>query len=365
MRDAESTVGSNADERGRHNSVQRLRQIDRTHLAGVSLPEGAKLLVLQESDLMPGMALPWPVYTQRGVLLLQPGTVISDIRLRDKLLKSRACRPAAANLANEDAGGASPGGERPEEPAVEPVDPLAPIRASVESVVLTYQFAGDFEPRRIPVEFIGQFHKHALLVTAPPPGIRSWRDHEGLEVSVKLLSGRWLYAFATTVTDYLPRPRPHLALRYPTSVDVSEFRRSQRFATRTRAMITGADGNAYPCIISDISGTGCGLDCEFATGQPGDSVSVLFNLSGLEESLTLSVPAFIKTVRSGRAGCHHGLEFDVVALEADWQKAVMLKSLIFDVMRADGARVASPRQAAKPALPAYKPLARGSRASTS
>ncbi|MCX7275449.1 MAG: PilZ domain-containing protein [Burkholderiales bacterium] len=264
------------------------------------------LIPVDPSTIAVGKRLPWALYARNGELLAPEGFLITDESQQRRMLEARAYRQTPG-LQRNDATYDS----ESRAPATAVVDTLPELRHNVEFVQLTYHLRGEVDPTTVTVEFLGKVVNQAVMVTAPHlPGRLSWRDVEdGFPISVRMMTGRSAYSFETLLTRFSALPMPHLFLRYPMDVKHQVLRSSVRVRTSIKAVALLPGGTRHMVLVDNLSGDGCGIDTEFALGDPGENIEMVFRIHVRGQGYTLTLPSTIRNKRQRKGRHIYGLQF--------------------------------------------------------
>ncbi len=177
------------------------------------------------------------------------------------------------------------------------------------------------DSRRLQVKLIGYVPGASLLVTTPTVGGKTMIMREGQPFVVRMLSGKRIVGFTTTILRSCARPFPYLHLAYPLEVEQITVRQAERVRVKLYASLKNGNPD-YPsdkprsATIVDISTSGALMVAAEPLGAVGDAVAVRCALKiGGKEKL-LSLPAHIRSIHSGPndeyggGSCYHGLEFN-------------------------------------------------------
>lgn len=287
-----------------------------------------KYISVSPHELTVGQPLPWAVYLQTGELLAPAGFMVADTAIRDRMLAIRPVRVARDNeggaVLQTDTfhrSGAAGGGK----------DPLKYLKHNAEGVVLVFKLPSDFEPRTVSVDFFGRIPHQSLIVSAPPLGLgygQTWQNFEGLPVAVQVIFGRSVCVFNTVVLRYAQLPSAHLFLRYPQDAAVKPFRAALRVEAQIPASVTLPEGYTVPALITDLSGSGCGIATGFLLGEPGVRLRVSFRVRSAEKYRLLNVPCEIKSIKGKMSQqMRYGIQFDETV---DDDVLLALKSYVYE-----------------------------------
>ena len=179
------------------------------------------------------------------------------------------------------------------------------------------------------------------IVQGAPIAVR-----EGSPALLRAFSGKYAYAFETTVLKVCRTPFAYLHLAYPAAVRATAVRGAARVQVELPATaVNRRDPRGIPvgCTIVDLSVGGAQVECQRSLGGAGETVQMFFKFR-LEPNgydVKMSPEAEIQTVRrqrddsSGEDVYSHGVRFgDMHATEA-----LLLQSYIQQVLLADRGRI--------------------------
>ncbi|WP_374401820.1 PilZ domain-containing protein [Niveibacterium sp.] len=295
------------------------------------------LIPVADFELTVGKPVPYNLFTRGGILVLAAGSVVADDDMLGRLLSTRPFRTAEgiarAGMALADEGDK-------ELLIGESRDPFRELGHAVESIELFLRLPGDDDARPYNVPFFGLMPMQALIVGAPFISRNFfWRDHEGLPLFVKLRSGRYLYAFETSVTRYGAAPAAYLMLAYPKVAQRKAYRSSLRVSAALPAVIEAAGKEKLKVAISDMSDKGCAVDTQFVIGEIGSQVTLTFRMRLDNEAYMLSLPCIIRNQQARKGGLlHYGLSFGDTHQHLPWHQRMALKAYLYDGLIDTGTR---------------------------
>ncbi|MES2016302.1 MAG: PilZ domain-containing protein [Pseudomonadota bacterium] len=282
---------------------------------------------LSESDLTPGVPLPWSIYLRSGELLAPAGFVVQDSVIALRLMMATPMRAAQAGdnpAATHEAINEAAAGKL--------LDPLQYLKHNAEGVVLVFKLPSDIEARKVQVEFFGRIPQQSVIVSAPPLGLgpgQTWQSFEGMPVSAQVIFGKSLCIFKTAVLRYAAIPSPHLFLRYPTEAVTQPFRQTLRVDARLPAAVLMADGYTVPALITNLSGSGCAVATGFLLGQAGARLTLTFRVKIADKPQSLSLPCVVRSVKGKPSQqIRYGVEFDEAAMDDAGKQA--LRSYVYE-----------------------------------
>lgn len=178
------------------------------------------------------------------------------------------------------------------------------------------------DSRRLQVKLIGYVRGASLLVTTPTIGGKTMFMREGQPFVVRMLAGKRIVGFTSTILRTCTRPFPYLHMAYPEQVEQITVRKAERVRVKLFASLKNANPDYQfekprSGTIIDISTTGALMVAGEPLGVSGDEVVVRCALKiGGNEKL-LSLPGVMRNIHVGQSEEHgsgsyyHGLEFRI------------------------------------------------------
>ncbi len=288
--------------------------------------EKQKFVYVSESDVRVGAALPWALYLRSGELLAPAGYVIADVTARDRILLAK---PMRASRAGDKPGDLVSAIEELDMPG--PMsDPLQSLKHNAESMIITFQFPGDYDPRSVHVEFYGRVPLQSIIVSAPAVRAangQSWQHFEGLPMTAQVIFGRTVCAFKTSLMRFASLPSGHLFLRYPTEAVSKPFRQALRVEVKLPTSITLADGTV-PGIITNLSSGGCAISTGFILGDVGTLIKLAFRFKIAGKPHLVQVSGTIRSIKGKLSQqMQYGIAFDSGIEES---AELALKSFVYE-----------------------------------
>lgn len=285
-----------------------------------------KFVYVSENDIHVGGPLPWALYLRSGELLAPAGFVIADRTSRDRILLARPVRAAQAGDRPSDLVSEI---DEPDMPGPT-IDPLQSLKHNAESMIITFQFPGDYDPRSAHVEFYGRVPRQSIIVSAPAVRAangQSWQHFEGLPMTAQVIFGRTVCAFKTSLLRFAALPSGHLFLRYPTEAASKPFRQALRVEVKLPTSITLTDGTV-PGMITNLSSGGCAVSTGFILGDVGTIIKLAFRfkIGGKPHLIQVS-----GTIRSIKGKLSQQMQYGV-AFESGLEESaeLALKSFVYE-----------------------------------
>ncbi|BDT60547.1 hypothetical protein MasN3_40410 [Massilia varians] len=288
--------------------------------------EKQKFVYVSESDIRVGAALPWALYLRSGELLAPAGYVIADQTARDRILLAK---PMRASRAGDKPGDLVSAIEELDMPGPTS-DPLQSLKHNAESMIITFQFPGDYDPRSVHVEFYGRVPLQSIIVSAPAVRAangQSWQHFEGLPMTAQVIFGRTVCAFKTSLMRFASLPSGHLFLRYPTEAVSKPFRQALRVEVKLPTSITLADGTV-PGIITNLSSGGCAISTGFILGDVGTLIKLAFRFKIAGKPHLVQVSGTVRSIKGKLSQqMQYGIAFDSGIEES---AELALKSFVYE-----------------------------------
>ena len=288
--------------------------------------EKQKFVYVSENDIRVGAALPWALYLRSGELLAPAGYVIADQTARDRILLAK---PMRASRAGDKPGDLVSAIEELDMPGPTS-DPLQSLKHNAESMIITFQFPGDYDPRSVHVEFYGRVPLQSIIVSAPAVRAangQSWQHFEGLPMTAQVIFGRTVCAFKTSLMRFASLPSGHLFLRYPTEAVSKPFRQALRVEVKLPTSITLADGTV-PGIITNLSSGGCAISTGFILGDVGTLIKLAFRFKIAGKPHLVQVSGTVRSIKGKLSQqMQYGIAFDSGIEES---AELALKSFVYE-----------------------------------
>ncbi|MCA1854695.1 PilZ domain-containing protein [Massilia oculi] len=286
-----------------------------------------QFVYVSEQDIRVGGPLPWALYLRSGELLAPAGYVIADATSRDRILLAK---PMRASQAGDKPSQLVTASEDVDDLPGRTVDPLQALKHNAESMIITFQFPGDFDPRSLHVDFYGRIPLQSIIVSAPAVRAangQSWQHFEGLPMTAQVVFGRTVCAFKTSLLRFAGLPSGHLFLRYPTEAASKPFRQALRVEVKLPTSITLADGTV-PGMITNLSSGGCAISTGFILGDVGTVIKLAFRFKVGGKPHLVQVNG---TIRSIKGKLSQQMQYGV-AFESGIDEAaeLALKSFVYE-----------------------------------
>jgi len=169
--------------------------------------------------------------------------------------------------------------------------------------------------QRFRTEFVGMERGKYLQLRLPRSiNLRSML-HKDRPLTIRYLGGGGrISGFKTLVLAQSPQPFPLLFLEYPRTVEVLNQRESERVNCFLPATLV-RDDIELPCVISDISVTGCRALLDLDPDAPALSVEpdapLVFRFKMFPDQDDLEIAGHIKSVKATERRMSIGAAFDV------------------------------------------------------
>jgi hypothetical protein len=306
------------------------------------------LILVNSNDIAIGTPLPWSLYSQDDVLLLNEGEIVRDDKHLNELLASGACRELSWETTGSDEkddGRLFPAEETTSTPVsssksdADSVFTFDDMRLKVEDR-LQLEPPSQLARERFSVKVIGYIRGASLLVTAPitANGLRL-QLMENEKVVMRSFSGQNAFGFASTIERIIKIPYEYIHLSFPTNIQGIKIRKAPRIKTRIIATVHDSNSGAttpISALISDVSADGVSLEAKNSLGSKGDVLNLAFRVQLHNVDAYLSVKGIIRAILSGDAApdaqkaglIRHGIQFQ--GLQPN--DCVVLQSMIYQQM---------------------------------
>lgn len=187
------------------------------------------------------------------------------------------------------------------------------------------------------VKYLGGLEKKSLICTLPSDDGKIVFIKENSAFSIRLFSGKNVYAFTSVVEVVYSRPYPHLHFKFPRQVFVGKIRRNQRVDVNIIAAMNNMDrpGDEFRASgrISNISMRGAMFESAKSAGSIGDKIECSFKIKMGAGEAVMAIPGIIRSHNKqkrddGQLINLHGIEFgDIV-----FQEKMILQNFIFQCL---------------------------------
>ncbi|MBI4937898.1 MAG: flagellar brake protein [Nitrosomonadales bacterium] len=299
------------------------------------------LVLVERTELSVGKPLPWTIYDQNQIPLMQRGAFVSTEKQMESLM---ACKPLRELVFDMDLADVKPGSNEassgnssarlsgPEESHLRFQDLNLKVgdRLQLEPPV-------QLGTERSIVKLLGYLENTSLLVTAPFENGTYLPLLEGEVVVIRGFSRRNAFGFSSTVRRVCKLPFGYLHLSFPDEVQGTVIRKSPRVKTKIITTVTKPDaGEAVPQTgtIVNISSTGAQLAARKFLGEVGETVKLAFRVSLHNMDAYLTACGIIRRVftdedeKGDASQVSYGVEF--CGLQSN--DRLILQSLIYQQM---------------------------------
>lgn len=235
-----------------------------------------------------GKPLPWSLHDQRGMLLLKAGHIVQtenqlSVLLRDGLYREKSrvppARSARVSAASQEPDASPPVAHHFDETGL-----------SVGDVIQVQTLDGAI----FRLHYIGFSRHHGILLDYPKLNGGLNPIPEGQGVQLRFFSGRYAYAFKSSVFKCCLSPFPFLMLTYPVAGQGQEIRKKERADVQVIASVQ-CDGGNYAGQIEDVSVLGARLALKDPLGSVGTEVILTCKVEIAGERTLLQLPATIRS----------------------------------------------------------------------
>ena len=188
------------------------------------------------------------------------------------------------------------------------------------------------------VKYIGGIEKGSLICTLPMIDEKVMFIKENTGFSVRLFSGKNVYAFNSLVEVVYSRPYPHMHLKYPRDTYSSKIRNNQRVSCNIIALASAIAGGQMDSSktsgrILDMSMGGIMFEANKIAVEPGNKMATSFKVSMEEEEVLFAIPSILRNLiekkqEDGRIIYQHGIQFE----EIPFHQKIMLQNYIFQTL---------------------------------
>jgi len=201
------------------------------------------------------------------------------------------------------------------------------------------QFVDD--DARHTARIIGCLAGHSLLITAPKVNGKVIMVREGLPVVVRMMSGKEIVGFSSSVLCTSLKPYPYIHLGYPDDFQAVTVRKALRVnldqAATVRCCVSDGgerppESEPVPVTVRDMSVSGALLVADKPLASEGKSIVLKLNMEVAGAAEDLSIMTVVRNVRAQRdedgAGKHylHGVEFRC----STRRESVMLHAYVYE-----------------------------------
>lgn len=265
------------------------------------------------TSLSVGLPIPWALFDGEGQLILPKGNKVATRRELQELAERGLFRkiyprPDDAELSEERK------------------------RQLAEAEALKYQVAcpfADINPRigatirleslgtgeQYAARLVGFLEEQSIIVTNPSQDGKLVSFQPGQAFQVRLMAGRHVYQFRTTLLQTSTQVFAHLHLAYPRQVQGASRRQGVRAELSIICNATNEGGRRIAGMLQDMSVGGARLVTREEFAELNSQVEVSFKLQFQGCEAVLELPATVRSVRLGenpdtnQPEFWHGLQF--------------------------------------------------------
>lgn len=290
---------------------------------------------LRKDMLQVGAPLKHPVFDANGVLLLRAGMVIESRGQLEKLFSQGLFLDSLAFhdlQSNSDKRSKKNSEEKNREAGPQTIDALA------QQITVNLQIGDAIQLKPLSenssdayfVKYLGGMDKRSIICTLPIVDDKVVFIKESAGFSVNLFSGRNVYTFTSVAEAVFSRPYPHMHLKYPRQVTMTQVRRSPRVKASIITSIANLSAEAKASgRIVDMSMGGALLESPASIAEIGDTVECTFKVGIGGSEAYFVIKGIIRSRRetmgkSGEAAFQFGIEFGEIA----FQEKILLQNYI-------------------------------------
>src|SRR5512139_2331883 len=216
------------------------------------------------SEIEVGKPLPWAVYDEGGVLMLNQGVAPANQAQIKAMIERGLFRHAGPGIRQNGPRSAIPPmglGPREDDKAKLagdplPFDDLAMQPGEILQLHPTLEVVAD----DMPAVLIGYLKSRAIVVATPLVAGKPLVVKDGTLFNIKTFSGTSLFTFRTRVLVSHSQPMPHLHLEYPKLVYATKIRKALRALVDLPATLHDPEsGNCVNVVLKDLSVGGAKL----------------------------------------------------------------------------------------------------------
>lgn len=298
------------------------------------------LIAVTREDIPVGMPLPWPIYDQAGILLMEQGEIVASAASLDALLAAAPLREFSWTESEQT--------QSPEGAAAASQATLADIPETGFTFQDMRLRVGDriqLQPpanvglERYMVRLIGYLENASLLVTMPLENGLRVPLREKDKVVARVFTSQKAFGFTSAIERVCKIPYDYLHLSFPTSIQGSVVRRSPRVRTKLIASVSLASEaeGAKPrsALIANISADGALVRARQSLAGKGELLRMSFRVNLHNVDTLLTVSAVVRSIFRDEAAegggapmTNHGLQFQ----DLRPNESMILQSLIYQQM---------------------------------
>ena len=167
-----------------------------------------------------------------------------------------------------------------------------------DSLQLQYYPCKPDDEERYYVRVIGYLGEKSIITTAPTCEGKSLIANEEQLFAVRLLSGKTVQAFVSTIIKKSVTPYAYIHLNYPEKMESKIVRQANRATTKVIATVQNEskERSDISALITDMS-TGGGLIVSTEEiGEIGDSITTMAKIIVADIEGYISIPAIIRRI---------------------------------------------------------------------
>lgn len=284
-----------------------------------------ELVPLRQQELQIDTPLAFPVVDANHTLLIGEGQLIHSEQQLEALLEIGIFRPAIWRSSQHRLADNHADEHHPLTTGFTQLQlqPGAPVHL---------RLAGEANAAFVTVKLIGWVADEDIIVSATPAHAPALSPVPGTQMEAKLLAGKGIGSFQSTVLAVSQSPYPHLHLSYPVSLKFRKLRKNLRVTvTLPTQASSDHDAISHDGSISNLSTCGGMLELPQYFAQMGDELLLMFSLPMTEQEQTLALRAVVRNLHTTTTDVplmQYGLEF----VELDAEERAILEHYIFQAM---------------------------------
>ena len=285
------------------------------------------------SEIEVGKPLPWAVYDESGVLLLNKGVAPANAAQIIAMLQR--------GLFRHPGSGVGPAGSKPAIPpmGLGPSEDDSKTKLTGDPIpfddlamqpgeVLQLHPALEVVAADVPAVLIGYLKERAIVVATPIVSGKPLLVKDGTLFNIKTFSGTSLYNFRTRVLAAHTQPMPHLHLEYPKLVYQTRIRKALRALTDLPATLLALEsGEIRDVVLKDLSVGGAKIVLpEPVACSKGDQFVLGFKVKigdDLEEEIRADAVVCGAESRTGKEKTVHTMSVQFKELSKSTSLAIM------------------------------------------
>lgn len=298
-------------------------------------------VAISAQEVTPGVALPWPIYDRRKVLLQKQGHIFSTREQIERAMLDGLFRRKSGILSKRDWETLQ---EREAAEAARLTDEknrgqFEDMSARIGDPLLL-QVKTTFAEERGKARLIGYVPKRTVIIEAPVGETNSMALRVGQSVIVRSFSGKLAYGFEAMVKAVCNTPIAYCHLLYPDFVQKVPVRESARVtfnvigtaSVQAEDETEAANNDSFAVMLVDFSTSGAAFVASTGAVARGRELRVAFRVrvQDIEATPTLSciVRSSAPLEDDGRGKSRYGVQFKDMSV----QDKLLLQSMVYQKM---------------------------------